>query len=76
MKKQTDVAIEAHVVRGASYLLLLLAGTAMAFFGPEAPTKVLPRTLSFAERVSYQREMVQAQEGEIAMLKAKLQRDD
>src|SRR5436189_5313054 len=55
MKKQTDVAIEAHVVRGASYFLLLLAGTAMAFFGPEAPTKVLPRTLSFAERVSYQR---------------------
>ncbi len=55
MKKQTDVAIEAHVVRGASYLLLLLAGTAMAFFGPEAPTKVLARTLTFAERVSYQR---------------------
>src|SRR5436190_1591562 len=55
MKKQTDVAIEAHVVRGASYLLLLLAGTAMAFFGPEAPTKVMPRTLTFAERVSYQR---------------------
>ena len=55
MKKQTDVAIEAHVVRGASYLLLLLAGTAMAFFGPEAPTKVLPRTLTFAERVAYQR---------------------
>src|SRR5438874_6155868 len=55
MKKQTDAAIEAHVVRGASYLLLLLAGTAMDFFGPEAPTKVLPRTLTFAERVSYQR---------------------
>src|SRR6266480_3815565 len=55
MKKQTDVAIEAHVVRGASYLLLLLVGTVMAFFGPEAPTKVLPRTLTFAERVGYQR---------------------
>ena len=27
----------------------------MAFFGPEAPTKVLPRTLGFAERVAYQR---------------------
>src|SRR6266566_7344671 len=55
MKKQTDVAIEAHIMRGASYLLLLLAGTVMAFFGPQAPTKVLPRTLNFAERVSYQR---------------------
>jgi hypothetical protein len=55
MKKQTDVAIEAHVIRGAFYLLLLVAGTVMAFFSPETPTKVLPRTLSFAERVSYQR---------------------
>jgi N-acetylneuraminic acid mutarotase len=55
MKKQTEVAIKAHVIRGASYLLLLVAGSVMAFFGAEAPTKVLPRTLSFAERVAYQR---------------------
>src|SRR5438067_3093500 len=55
MKKQTEVAIKAHIIRGASYLLLLLAGTVMAFFAPQAPTKLLPRTLSFAERVSYQR---------------------
>src|SRR5437879_12552459 len=55
MKKQTYVAIKAHIIRGASYLLLLLGGTVMAFFGPQVPTKVLPRTLSFAERVSYQR---------------------
>jgi len=55
MKKQTNAAIEAHVIRGASYLLLLVAGTVMTFFGAEAPTKVLPRTLSFAERVAYQR---------------------
>src|SRR6266700_7621260 len=55
MKKQTDVAIKAHIIRGASYLLLLVAGTVMAFFGPQAPTKISPRTLSFAERVSYQR---------------------
>src|SRR5947208_14479438 len=27
----------------------------MAFFAPQAPTKLLPRTLSFTERVSYQR---------------------
>src|SRR2546430_14173027 len=55
MKKQTDVAIKAHIIRGASYLLLLVAGTVMAFFGPQAPTKVSPRTLSFAERVAFQR---------------------
>jgi hypothetical protein len=39
----------------AFYLLVLVAGTVMAVFGPQTPTKVLPRTLSFAERVSYQR---------------------
>ena len=55
MKKQTEVAIKAHIVRGACYLLLLVTGTVMAFFVPETPTKALPRTLSFAERVSYQR---------------------
>src|SRR5207249_7656797 len=55
MKKQTDMAIKAHIIRGAFYSLLLVAGTVMAFFGPQVPTKVLPRTLSFAERVSYQR---------------------
>src|SRR5213080_858075 len=55
MKKQTDMAIKAHIIRGAFYSLLLVAGTVMAFFGPQVPTKLLPRTLSFAERVSYQR---------------------
>ena len=58
MKKQTDVAFKAHIIRGASYLLLMVAGTVMAFFGPEAPTKVSHPAvagLSFAERVSYQR---------------------
>src|SRR5437016_14268761 len=55
MKKQTDMAIKAHIIRGAFYSLLLVAGTMMAFFGPQVPTKVLPRTLSFAERVAYQR---------------------
>ncbi len=36
----------------------MVAGTVMAFFGPEAPTKVSHPAvagLSFAERVSYQR---------------------
>jgi hypothetical protein len=58
MNKQTDVTIEAHIIRGASYLLLLVTGTVMAFFGPQAPTKVshpAAAGLSFAERVAYQR---------------------
>src|SRR5882757_7046231 len=55
MKKQTEMAINAHIIRGAFYLLLLVAGTVMAFSAPQAPAKVLPRTLSFTERVSYQR---------------------
>ena len=33
MKKQTDMAIKAHIIRGAFYSLLLVAGTVMAFFG-------------------------------------------
>ena len=58
MKNKTDMAIKAHIIRGASYLLLFVAGTAMAFFGAEAPTKVSHPAvagLSFAERVAYQR---------------------
>ena len=58
MKKETDMATKAHIIRGASYLLLLVAGTAMAFFGPQAPTKGFHPAvarLSFAERLSYQR---------------------
>src|SRR5436309_7029562 len=41
--------------RGAVYLLLMLAGTLLAFFRPQAPAKVCQRTLTFAERVAYQR---------------------
>src|SRR6266446_10653450 len=33
----------------------IAAGTLLAFFGAEAPTKVSQRTLTFAERVAYQR---------------------
>jgi len=33
----------------------ILSGTLLAFFRPEASTKVSERTLTFAERVSYQR---------------------
>src|SRR5215469_3607316 len=34
---------------------LMVAGTLLAFFRPELPVKVSERTLSFAERVAYQR---------------------
>jgi hypothetical protein len=43
MKKQTGVPIKAHIIRGASYILLFLAGTVMAFFSPETPTKISRR---------------------------------
>ena len=58
MKKQTDLAIKAHIIGGASYLLLLAAGPVMALFVPQPPTKVshpAGAALTFAERVSYQR---------------------
>jgi len=55
MKKQNKLSVKAHVLRGALYLLLLSAGTLLAFFRPEAPANVSHRTLTFAERVAYQR---------------------
>ena len=58
MKNQTNMAIKAHILRGVSYILLLVAGTVMAFFGPQLPTKISHPAvagLTFAERVSYQR---------------------
>ncbi len=33
----------------------ILAGTLLAFLGPDAPAKVSQRTLTYAERVAYQR---------------------
>jgi len=65
--KRVSPIIKAHLIRGAFYLLLLalvvcsaaagsmLSGTLLAFFRSEAPSKVFPRTLTFAERVAYQR---------------------
>jgi N-acetylneuraminic acid mutarotase len=55
MKKSTNLTIRAHLLRGPFYVLLLLTGTLLAYFRPEAPTNVSPRTLTFAERISYQR---------------------
>src|SRR5262245_35189976 len=44
-----------HLIRGAFYVLLLLTGTLLVYSRPAASTKVSPRTLTFAQRVSYQR---------------------
>lgn len=55
MNKQIDAATETHVIKGAPYLLLLVVGTVTAFAAPKDPARVSARTLSFAERVSYQR---------------------
>jgi len=62
MKKQINSNVKAYLVRGGVYLLLLLAvcmipfpGTLLAFIRAEAPIKPSKRTLTFAERVAYQR---------------------
>ena len=48
--------MKAHLARrGAFYLLIVSAGTLLAFFRPEAPTTISKGTLTFAERVGYQR---------------------
>jgi hypothetical protein len=55
MKKQINPTIKAHLIRGAFYLLLVSGGTVLAFFRPEALAKISKRTLTFVERVGYQR---------------------
>src|SRR5258707_3810287 len=55
MKKQTTPNMKAHLVRGAFYLTLLSTGTLLGFFRPETPAKSSQRTLTFKERVTYQR---------------------
>jgi N-acetylneuraminic acid mutarotase len=55
MKKQTTPNIKAHLVRGAFYLTLLSTGALLGFFRPETPAKNSQRTLTFKERMIYQR---------------------
>src|SRR5260370_15478777 len=55
MKKQNTPSTKAHLLRGAFYVLLLSAGTLLAFLRPETPAKSSQRTLTFKERVAYQR---------------------
>jgi hypothetical protein len=53
MKERISPAINAHLLRGGFYVVLLLAGTLLAFLRPEAPAEVSHRMLTFAERVAY-----------------------
>jgi N-acetylneuraminic acid mutarotase len=55
MKKQNTSSVKAHLVRAAFYLALLSTGTLLGFFRPETPAKSSQRTLTFKERVAYQR---------------------
>ena len=55
MRKQNTSSVKAHLVRGAFYLVLLSTGTLLGFFRPETPAKNSQRTLTFKERVTYQR---------------------
>ncbi len=57
-QRLSEVKKPAHILRGAFYLLLLSAGTLLAFFRAEAPsTASHPAVagLTFTERVAYQR---------------------
>ena len=55
MKKQIKPHVKAHLIRAAFYLLLLLAVCVIPF--AVAQRTVSKRTLTFAERVAYQREI-------------------
>jgi N-acetylneuraminic acid mutarotase len=55
MKKQDRPSIKAQLLRGAFYLLLLSAGTVLAFLRPGVPAKNSQQPLTFKERVAYQR---------------------
>src|SRR5262249_57804397 len=55
VKANISSTTKTHLIRGASYVLLLLTGTLLVYSRPEASTKVSPRRLTFAQRVSYQR---------------------
>jgi len=56
MKKCINPRSKVHLLRGAFYLVVLLAGTLMvAAFRPEAKAKAAHRTLTFTDRVAYQR---------------------
>ncbi len=59
MKAHIGPAIKAHLIRGAFYVLLLSGGipilSGLAVFRPQPAANVSYRTLTFADRVAYQR---------------------
>src|SRR6266568_7298981 len=55
MKTQPSRSIRAHLIRGACYLVVLVAGALLFFFPLKAVARRDQRTLTFAERVVYQR---------------------
>src|SRR5437867_3071511 len=56
MKRRVPPPTGAHLLRGAFYVLVLLAGTLMvASFRSDAKAKAVYTTLTFADRVAYQR---------------------
>src|SRR5215468_4162827 len=55
VKANISSTTKTHITRGGFYVLLLLTGTLLVYSRPAASTRVSPRTLTFAQRVSYQR---------------------
>src|SRR6478736_5558028 len=55
VKVNISSTTKTYLTRGVFYVLLLLTGTLLVYSRPAASTKVFPRTLTFAQRVSYQR---------------------
>src|SRR5438477_9515144 len=58
-KQEKETMNKANVLKLALLLCaaacFIITGTLLAFFGPEAPSDLSQRTLTFAERVAYQR---------------------
>src|SRR5438067_3707585 len=58
-KQEKETMNKANVLKLALLLCAaacsIITGTLLAFFGPEAPSNLSQRTLTFAERVAYQR---------------------
>jgi len=57
MKRRSSPTISAQGIRGSFYLLLVVAATLLALFPCKAPAKSERRSLTFAQRVAYQRAM-------------------
>src|ERR1051326_6102105 len=47
--------MKTHLTRGAFYMVVLMATILLSFLRPEAPANLSHKTISFEERVAYQR---------------------